>query len=101
MKTFKQFIKEAEEPALDAAPPKKEKKKETPTSLFKGEIKKEKEHGLMIYDKILNIVQVLQYDDYKDIEKYFDVNEESLNYIANMKQGDTNEDESSILTIIW
>lgn len=101
MKTFKQFIKEAEEPALDAVPPKKEEEKEIPTSLFKGEVKKEKEHGLMIYDKILNIVQVIQYDNYNDIEKYFDVNEGSLNYIANMKPGDTNEDDSSILTIIW
>lgn len=102
MKSIAEFLLEAGEEAAVVAPqePKKEDK-ESNTSLLKQDIKPEKRYGAMIYDKVLDSIQVVQFDNNVDLERFFDLNEGSMNYITNMNPGDTNEDDNSILTIIW
>ena len=103
MKHLKDILLEAEEiPASNVAPPTAEGEKEKPeTSLFKYQVNKEKQNGIMIYDKILEIVQLLQYDEHKEVEKFFDMNENSMVYLDEMNPGETHEDTNSILTKIW
>lgn len=101
MKSITQFLWEAEEDPAAVAAPKPEKDDEPNTSLFKFDVKPEKSKGAIIYDKILNTIQLVQYNSSKDLEIYFDLNEGSMNYINSMKPGDSNEDENSILTVIW
>lgn len=102
MKSITEFLLEAEEEAAVAAPQEPEKEDDEPNiSLLKQDIKPEKTYGAMIYDKILNSIQVIQFDDNTELENFFDINEGSMNYITNMNPGDTNEDDNSILTVIW
>lgn len=90
-----------EEPAANVAPPKEEKKETPKTSMFKYKVNIEKENGVMIYDKILNICQILQYDKYDEIEEYFEMNSGQMAYLSEMNRGETHEDTNSILTKIW
>lgn len=103
MRHLKDILLEAdEEPAADVAPPAaKEEQEEPETSLFKYQVNKEKKNGIMIYDKILEIVQVLQYDKPDDIESFFELNSGQMVYLDEMKPGETHEDINSILTKIW
>lgn len=102
MKSITEFLLEAGEEAAVAAPQEPAKEdKEPNTSLLKQDIKPEKKCGAMIYDKILNSIQVVQFDNSGDLEGFFDLNSGTMKYIDNMNPGDTNEDDNSILTIIW
>lgn len=102
MKNLKKYLYEAEESTTDAVIPKSNEKDDKPnTSLLKYSIDPKKKFGAMIYDKILNVVQVVQYDSSKDLEMYYDVNPGSMKYIDGMTPGESNEDENSIITVIW
>ena len=102
MKNLKKYLYEAEESAVDAAAPQQNERDDQPKiSLFKYNIEPKKKFGAMIYDKILNVVQVVQYDSSEDLEIYYDINPGSMKYIDGMTPGDSNEDENSIITVIW
>ena len=101
MKSITKFLLEVGEEAGVAAPQEPKKDEEPSTSLLKQDIKPEKKCGAMIYDKILNSIQVVQFDNSGDLEGFFDLNSGTMKYIDNMNPGETNEDDNSILTVIW
>lgn len=83
-------------------PPKNNDKDEKiKTSLLKNKIVPEKKIGAMIYDKIINTIQVVQFDNHDDLEDLFELNNGAMTYVEDMSIGETHDDKNSILTIIW